>query len=163
MKGVFIEKQKFTQWWLWLPFGGLAIFAICAIVQQLVLKRTVGDNPMTDGGIIGFTLFVIGITYFIYSIELRTRIDENGIHLHFYPFFKSSYLWTSIMKVDFILYGFVGFGIRIVGRHGTVYNIKGNRGMAIQLKDGSKFLIGTQESEKIKAFATKYHKQTQIQ
>ena len=47
-------------------------------------------------------------------------------------------------------YGFVGYGIRLGSKYGTVYNMKGNRGLAIELNNGKKFVIGTQKEMELK-------------
>jgi len=163
MKETFTERQRFTQWWLWVLIGSLGAFAIYAVISQLIFNQTVGNNPMSNSSLLFFFIFVIAFVVFFYKIELRTKIDDKGIHLHFYPFFKSIYLWSSIEKIDFVRYGFVGYGIRFGGKYGTVYNIKGNRGFAIQLKDGKKYLIGSQETEKIKETTAFCHKHNPTQ
>ena len=38
-----------------------------------------------------------------------------------------------------------GWGIRLWTKYGTVFNIKGKKGLAIELYSGKKFLIGTQK------------------
>jgi hypothetical protein len=58
------------------------------------------------------------------------------------------------MKV--LNYGFVGgWGVRLWTKYGTVYNVKGNIGLAIELKNGTKFLIGTQKEIELRSFLEK--------
>ncbi|MGB5272717.1 MAG: hypothetical protein WBN39_01570, partial [Flavobacteriaceae bacterium] len=69
--------------------------------------------------------------------------------------FNKQFKWEDIDKAEIIKYRFVGFGIRLSFKYGTVYNIKGNLGMALHLKDGKKYLIGTQKPEELqKAIAS---------
>lgn len=52
------------------------------------------------------------------------------------------------MKV--INYGFVGgWGIRLWTKYGTVYNVSGNKGLFIKLKNGKTMVIGTQKSQEL--------------
>ncbi len=40
-------------------------------------------------------------------------------------------------------------GIWLFTKYGTVYNTRGNKGLALELKNGKKFLIGTQKMEEL--------------
>ena len=63
-----------------------------------------------------------------------------------FPFIKKRVSWKEIKSAEVVNYGFVGgWGIRLWTNFGTVYNIKRNKGLAIELTNGKKFLIGTQK------------------
>ena len=71
--------------------------------------------------------------------------------MRFFPLVKKDIKWKDIKDVQVIEYGFVGgFGIRLGTKYGTVYNIKGNKGLAIELTNGKKYLIGTQKETELK-------------
>lgn len=53
---------------------------------------------------------------------------------------------------DCILWIYWWLGIRFGSKYGTAYNMKGNYGLAIKLKNGQKFLIGTQKVEELGQF-----------
>ena len=73
--------------------------------------------------------------------------------MRFFPFVKKEFQWSEIQKSKVVNYGFVGgWGIRLFTKYGTVYNIRGNKGLAIELKNGKKYLIGTQKEEEMKKF-----------
>ncbi len=76
---------------------------------------------------------------------LKTEIDLNEIRFSFVPFVKKRIKWSEIKKAEVVNYGFVGWGIRLSFKYGIVYNIKGNRGLAIELRDGKRFVICTQK------------------
>ena len=64
--------------------------------------------------------------------------------------------WKEIKKVEIVTYGFVGgWGIRLWTKYGTVYTIKGNKGLAIELLNGKKFLIGTQKETELNKIVEK--------
>lgn len=127
----FKEVQKFTQWWLWLSLLGIGV--ILFYIQSNL------------GPII---LIVIGLLFL--SMRLITRIDENGIHYRFFPFVSQDYSWSEILTARVIDYGFVGgWGIRLFTPYGTVYNVKGSKGLAVELKDGRKFCLGTQRPQEL--------------
>ncbi len=146
----FKEEQRFTQWWIWailIPIGALPAIGI---YQQFILKQPFGDKPMTDTGFLFFSVFIYGLIGLFLSFKLKTTVDKTGIHVHFYPILKRSVSWVDIKSIAVLNYGFVsGWGIRYWTRYGTVYNIKGKMGLAIELKNGVKFLIGTQKHEEL--------------
>lgn len=83
-------------------------------------------------------------------IRLKTVIDNEKIQISFFPFTRKNVKWDDIESVKIVDYGFVGgWGIRLGTKYGTVYNIKGSKGLAIELKNGKKFLIGTQKEKEL--------------
>ena len=149
-KLLFEEKQRFTQWWLWLLMIGVGCIPLYAIYKQLILGIPFGNNPMSDVGTIIFSVFVFSLIALMGSVNLKTEIYEDEIRMRLFPFTRKKIKWNEIRKVEIIKYGFVGgWGIRGGTKYGTVYNMRGNKGLAIELKNGKKFIIGTQQSEKL--------------
>ncbi len=139
------ESQRFTQWWVWLFLLGISALPVYGIIQQLVFKEPWGDNPMPDWGLILFALGTAAMVYFIYAIHLKTWIHPDGVRVSFPPFFRNKHFpFKDMVSAQVVTYGFVGYGLRISLKYGTVYNIKGNKGLAIVMKNGKKFMIGTQ-------------------
>ncbi len=147
MNNYFKETQKFSQWWLWLTLIIILLFPIIGIIQQLIFKIKFGDKPMSDFGLIIFFLCTLAFIGFFKYIKLETELNNTGLKMSFVPFVKKDIKWEHIKSIKIVTYGFVGYGIRIGSSYGTVYNIKGNKGLAIKLKNGKKFLIGTQKTE----------------
>ena len=58
--------------------------------------------------------------------------------------------WEDIKSTKVITYKFVGYGLRLGTKYGTIFNIKGSRGLQIELKSGEKVLIGTQQADDMK-------------
>lgn len=140
------EEQKFTQWWLWLILIGVGILAVIGTYNQLIFGEEFGNKPMSDFGIIIFSVLVFGMIAMFLLVRLKTEIDQNEIRMNFFPFVKKRISWKEIKSAEVVNYGFVGgWGIRFWTAYGTVYNIKGNKGLAIELTNGKKFLIGTQK------------------
>lgn len=129
---VFRESQKFTQWWLWLmllSIGALLFYAAPANLGALIL-------------------LVISLLFLF--MRLITKVDEEGVRFNFFPFVKRAYSWNDIASARIVDYGFVGgWGIRLFTSYGTVYNVKGRKGLAVELKNGKKFCLGTQRPEEL--------------
>lgn len=139
------EEQKFTQWWLWLILIGIGVLPIFGIYKQLILKEKFGDKPMSDVGLIVFCIFTFCLIAIFWFMQLKTKIDQDEIRINFFPFFKKRIMWKDIKSAKIVTYGFVGYGIRFGSEYGTVYNTRGNKGLAIELKSGKKIMIGTQK------------------
>jgi hypothetical protein len=160
MKIEFTEEQKFTQWWIWLILIPIGILPIIGTYKQIILGEPFGDNPMSDEGIILFAGFIFSMLGLFLLMKLTTKIDQDKIEIQFFPFTKRTTQWNEIKKLEVINYGFVGgWGIRLWTKYGTVYNTKGNKGLAIELLDGRKYLVGTQKQSELTEIVKKLSEQ----
>ncbi len=160
MKTQFKEEQKFTQWWLWVILIGVGMIPIFGLYKQIVLGEKFGNNPMSDVGLVFFAFFVFSLLALFYFMRLKTEIDRNGIKMSFFPFVKKNVNWNDVKSAKVVNYGFVGgWGIRGSIKYGTVYTMKGAMGLAIDLKNGKKFLIGTQKEAEIEKVVVKFGEQ----
>lgn len=139
---IFLETQKFTQWWL-----SVAIFWV---FTALNLYANRNSFSVTE------SIFIIGlvslVTVLIYSIEMETIIDEQGIRVRFFPFHINYryFPWRSVKKIYVRTYAplreYGGWGIRGFLGRGKAYNIRGNQGIQLLLQDNKRLLLGTQKS-----------------
>ena len=156
MSIVFKETQKFSQWWLWLILIAIGALPVSGLYKQLYLNEAFGDKPMSDLGLIIFAVFVFSLIAMFWFVQLKTEIDQNEIRMRFFPLVKKRVSWEEIKNAEIVNYGFVGgWGIRLSTKYGTVYNIKGDKGLAIELLNGKNFLIGTQKPNELTAMLEK--------
>ncbi|TPV31432.1 hypothetical protein FJ651_14660 [Paucihalobacter ruber] len=153
MHQVFKETQRFTQWWLW------AINILVFLLVSLTLYTSLNIETNTNN--YSWMLFIWIITLLIpvlfWLMRLETRIDRGGIYIKYVPFLRRSYKWEDIQSFEVINYGFVGgWGIRFGTKYGTVYNVKGNKGLYLILKSGKRVCIGTQQPELLKKMLEKF-------
>lgn len=128
----FKEVQKFTQWWLWLLLLSIGLMFIYAQTANLG------------------ALILVVVSLLFLSLRIITEVDRTGIRFRYFPFIKRTYRWQEIASAQVVDYGFVGgWGIRLFTPYGTIYNVKGSKGLAVELKDGSKFCLGTQKPEEL--------------
>ncbi|MBR5470034.1 MAG: hypothetical protein IKU78_06160 [Paludibacteraceae bacterium] len=136
---LFLEKQRFTQWWLWLIM--ILVVASAFYYEESTLEKIV--------------VLVILIPFFLFVLNLETEISSEGISVRFFPFHlkKKFFAWDEIVKAEVREYSplleYGGWGIRR-GKSGVAYNVKGNMGLQLVLKSGKKILIGTQKTEELK-------------
>ena len=150
---IFEEQQRFNQWWLRLLLIGIATSAVYGIYEQLIIGEPFGSKPMSDDGVMAYFVFSMALILLFRWMRLDTRIDQNGIYMRFTPFVTKSITWSEVQNLHIVHYGFVGgWGIRFFTAYGTVYNMRGTKGLAINLEKGKKFLIGTQKPDLLNQF-----------
>ncbi len=151
MKRSFTEEQKFTRWWLWIILIGIGVLPIFPVFKQVSNEVEVVSENSFGFAFIIFSVIIYGLIALFLVVKLKTEINQNEIRMSFFPFVKKQVGWSEIKTAEVVNYGFVGgWGIRLGTAYGTVYNIKGNKGLAIELTNGKKFLIGTQKETEMK-------------
>ncbi len=165
---IFKEYQRFDQWWL----IALFVFVYLKFGYDLLLVYKGETELNTDTSIVlifASTVLVLA-TILIFSLRLKTRIDERGISYQLSPFHLEvkNLPWESLEECSVRKYSpileYGGWGLRGtirskifgVGKIGKAYNIRGNVGIQIVLKDGTKILIGTQKIEQAKEVIKNY-------
>ncbi len=148
MTKVYVEEQRFRQLWLWGIIIGLPM-----LLTIFLLSENFGDHPLPKGELIFVLFSAWGSVLLFWMLSLRTKIDKDDIVIQFFPFRKKRIKWDEIATAEVLNYGFVGgFGIRMWTKYGTVYNVDGQMGLALELKNGKKICIGTQRAEELKKF-----------
>ena len=165
---IFKENQRFDQWWL------IALFVIVYLKfgydLLLVYRGKTELNTDTSIMLIFASTVLVLATILIFSLRLKTRIDEKGISYQLSPFHleAKNIPWESLEDCSVRKYSpileYGGWGLRGtirlkmfgIGKNGRAYNIKGNAGIQMELKDGTKILIGTQKIEQAKEVIKNY-------
>ena len=140
MQVLFEEKQKFNQWWLW---AILLIFPLLSVI------------PFDDNGLnIYYVIIGISIPLIFYLFELRTIVTSEGLSFQFFPFHFKKHLVKieDIEKIEALQYkplgDYGGWGIRY-GFKGKAYNVSGNLGVKVHLKNGRNILFGSQKHKEL--------------
>ncbi len=158
---IFIEKQNIRKWWVWL----LIILVNLVYIYFLFKIDIIGDFKKEKLGLVSSWMIFILVSLLFYFLKLETKFDAKGIHYKMTPFhFKYQFIaWEDILTHEIkkynLLLDYGGWGIKqsLIGK-GIAYNILGNLGLYITLKDNQKILIGTQKADELKTFLeTKIH------
>jgi hypothetical protein len=148
----FNEIQGLSKKWVLVPLiCVLGIFGYIAI-KQIIIGSPVGNKPMPNYMLVFNIAFILLIIYILYAVKLETTIDKRGITVKLKPFVHKNILWKDIKSIEDVQYEFIGYGIRLNTKYGTVYNMNGNKGLFIKLKNGKKILIGTQNETELKNY-----------
>ncbi|WP_139420252.1 hypothetical protein [Chryseobacterium mulctrae] len=88
----FTEKQRFTQWWLWLLLSAVMIYTIYNFIED---RQYFSPLELAISILIPILVIILFLV-----IRLETKIDEQGISVRFFPFqitFRY-YPWRNIKK-----------------------------------------------------------------
>ncbi len=152
---IYVEEQKFTQAWI------VALILISTLIPVYIMTQEFlkddGSMELLEYSLM--MLLLLGLPIFFFNLKLKTRIDKGGITFRFTPFhFKPKHItWSVISKAYTRTYNplteYGGWGIKGGAfwnkSKGIAYNISGNKGLQLELKNGKKILIGTKKPTEI--------------
>jgi len=161
-KVLFSEEQRFTQKWLWLLIIGATLISvvptIVGIYSQEILKKPWGNNPANTLAlllILFFEIFLMGgIILLFIKMRLKVEIKTDSLWFSLPPLARK---WRCIKNEEIERFEvrkyrpvgeYGGWGIKGNNRN-KAYNISGNVGLQLYLKNGRKILFGTQEGQSI--------------
>ena len=165
-KILFREVQKFRTWWLWLILAGTFGSSVVPLWYGLWLQLTTGEpwgNHPADDLTLGIvtlliTLLMGGLLLMFMTMQLETEITTEGISFRYRPLVRK---WRTIPIEDIMRFeagtyrpiaDYGGWGVRQgFGKKGRAYNVSGNLGLTIFLKNGKKVLLGTRRVQSISA------------
>ncbi len=151
----FYETQRFCQWWMWLIMIGINAIFLLGCVQQLLLQKPFGDNPVGNMELIIVTAVILLVTALLFAVRLHTYVNAEGVYVRFFPlqFRAKFYDWNNIQAAYVRKYNpmteFGGWGYKVRMNAGKVYSMSGNRGLQLVLMNGKKVLIGTRQPEQL--------------
>ena len=154
---VYREEQNFD-WWVYALVAGAD--AIYWGVVLLALRAGPNAAPGPGPGALGLALLVVaGVVFpallFIGLLRMTTEVSPAGARVWFgwVPTYRRRIPFGSIQRIEVVTYRplaeYGGWGIRI-GRDGVrAFSARGNRGVRLDLADGTRLLIGSQRPEEL--------------
>jgi hypothetical protein len=161
-KSYFKEEQHFTQPWLWvvliLSMGAMIVPMFIGLYIQLVMGKPWGNQPLGDTALLWVSglelVFAIALFLLFIKMKLIIHVDELGLHFRYPPLIikeksiRKDEIQTFAIREYKPVKEYGGWGIKYgSGRNGKAYNVKGNIGMQLELKNGKKVLFGTQRAD----------------
>ena len=98
-KILFSEKQRFTQWWLWLILLAVSAMPLFGLFHEL-RSETPFTNPETNTGLLLSLIVVFPILALFIFMKLETQIAGHGIYVKLFPlhlkflYFPSGYFYV---------------------------------------------------------------------
>lgn len=144
---LFEERQFSRQPWLLLLVGLIALATAAIFVQQIVRGRPVGENPMSDWGVVVLViLFGIGLPALILWMHVETTVRTDGISVSVVPFTRRFIRPEEIShfadRTVRPLRDYGGWGIRGFGGN-RAYLMRGDTGVQLDLVSGDKVFLGS--------------------
>lgn len=159
---LFTEEQRFGQAWLWVALVGMDISFFSLFFAQFFGPVPPRPSSTTEMFVMALVaLLCLGITALFVLLKLTTRVTGQGISLQFTPLHRKAliFLFSDISEYSVRTYRpimeYGGWGIKR-GPGGLAYNVSGNRGLQLVLKNGQKILIGTQKPEQLRTILDRH-------
>ncbi len=143
----FSELQRFKQVWVW-AIVLLSSSIPVVIITYHLLKKDGVMAPDASEWVAAVILPAFGILLFR-TIRLETTIDATGVSYRLFPFQlkRRQKSWDEIDRIFVREYSplkeYGGWGMRHTFTRGTAYNVSGNMGLQLVLRNNKKILIGT--------------------
>jgi hypothetical protein len=139
---LFHEEQQFRQPWIW---------ALLLLISAAMLAVAFTHHSFWFALVV--LLLDTAIAGFMYSLKLTTEVRQDGIYLRFFPLWvRQTIPFSDIARYEARTYRpileYGGWGVRY-GWKGKAYNVRGNRGVQLELRDGKRLLIGSQRPEEL--------------
>jgi hypothetical protein len=125
---------------------------LCALVG-LGFAGTLGT--LLNPGVI-VPLVVLPLVGFLLLFgEMRTEVRDDALYTRWFPLTRwHRFAWNEIQSCEAVTYrpirDYGGWGIRC-GRKGKAYNVTGNRGVQLELTNGKRLLLGSQQPDELAA------------
>ncbi len=161
-KILFFEEERFNQKWNLFLINpvcvGFIFFQLYSLYSQLILKKPVGSDPLSDTWLILMSFLVIPLMIFLiwlFSVtKLTVQVDSEKISIRFYPMVKREVLLSDINSFEIKEFNpiidFGGWGLRYSIRWKTTgYILKGKVGVHIHLKNGKNLLISSERANEL--------------
>ncbi|MAW20935.1 MAG: hypothetical protein CMD16_00895 [Flavobacteriales bacterium] len=149
MHYLFEENQKFRQWWLWL-------ILLFSLITPMIFFD---NNPVGYN----YVLMILLILLLFFLLELRIKINPEGLYYQFFPFHLKVYMIKAkqiknIETVQYSPFDQGGWGIKY-GFQGKSYTVSGNKGLKIFLSNGRTIIFGSQRYKEMEKALRKIKKQ----
>ena len=161
-KILFSEEQRFTQKWIWILIIVATLISvgptIYGIFSQEISGKPWGNNP-TETSVLMVILFIEtvimgGIIVLLLKMRLKLEIRLDGLWFSYPPLLrkiqhirKDEIVRFEVRKYNPVFeYG--GWGMKGSTKN-KAYNVSGNSGLQLYLKNGKRILFGTKQSHSI--------------
>jgi hypothetical protein len=148
------EEQRFRQWWIWVLVGAPAALAWWPFIQQIIGGEPVGQNPAPDWVVwVLWLLFGLALPFLFGRVCLVIEVTDEQVSIRYWPFSRRAIALVDIQQVQARQYNAVkeygGWGVKGWSKAKMAYNVSGDRGAELTLKDGRRIMLGSQRAEEL--------------
>lgn len=141
----FEEEQKFD------PRLANGLYLFLAAVGALAWFAARGGSE-GDAAVIALLPAFLALFVLFSTATMTTRVDDAGLAIETLYFVKRRIGFDDIESASPVTYrpirDYGGWGYRL-SREGKAYNMQGDRGVQLHLKNGGRVLVGSQRPEEL--------------
>ncbi|MCX6638617.1 MAG: DUF6141 family protein [Acidobacteria bacterium] len=147
------EVQRFRQLWLWALLAPVPVLFGWGLIQQIVLGKPWGSKPMPDLALMAVAAITLLFPIWFWNMRLVIEVRDQTLEFIFLLLWRRRRIpLDRIERAEPVTYRpireYGGWGIRL-GRDGWCYNVRGDRGVRLELEGGEKLLLGSQAPEEL--------------
>jgi hypothetical protein len=158
---LFEEQQRFAPGWIFFVFlitAPVVLMQAFGTYQQLVRRQPWGTHPASDQGLLWADLLVLvvccGVAWLVSSICMTVRVTRQLLDVNFYPVrhkrIRLSDISTAFVRSFSPMLEYCGWGLRLsIKGNGWGYFLRGDQGVQLLLRDGTKMLVGSQDPARL--------------
>ncbi len=150
----FREVQHFRRSWLWLVVLLPTILAWWPFVRQVLGGQPVGQHPLPDWGVwLVWLLIGVGLPLFFGLLRMEVELTDRELTIVYRPLARRRVLLAEILQVEVRHYNalkeYGGWGVKGWSRDKMAYNVSGDQGVELRLKDGRSLLVGSRRPDEL--------------
>ncbi|MBD2724289.1 hypothetical protein [Hymenobacter armeniacus] len=148
---LFQERQVFVRrWWPLLLTPAVVVTTLLWLVPAKGAPSATSDMV---AGMVAATMGLLGIGLLL-MLRLETRLSKTGVYYRLFPLHWRWQLWPwaeitqAFVRSYDPLGEYGGWGLK-GSRRNRAYNISGDQGLQLVLRNGNRLLLGTQRPAEI--------------
>jgi hypothetical protein len=123
------------------------------LIWQVALRHTWGKHPISNGDVIGWTVFLWLIYFRLITVRLVTKVRQGELVIAMRGLWRLRRVpLDRILSVETITHDIArdygGYGFRST-REGKAYVANGGRGVRVTLPAGEKLVVGSQRPDEL--------------
>ena len=148
------EEQRFRQTWVLVIVLGVAGLMWWTFIRQIWLGEPMGDNPAPDWGVLALVdLHRGGPALLLPPRQAGDRGDVRAGSRPLFPDWRRQISLADVQTVEVRKYNAIkeygGWGIKGWTSKSVAYNVSGDTGVQLTLRDGRKVMLGSQRAEEL--------------
>jgi hypothetical protein len=156
------EKQTLHQTWIYVVLIAILGVFLWALIQQVFLGNPFGNHPVPDIILAITGIIPIGFLIILSVGKMHTIVTDKEIKVKITPFM---FQWKHIHFSEILSYSsttyfpikdYGGWGIRLTLKGSRAYNVRKNKGVRIDLKNGRHIMIGSSHPDKLELAIQKH-------
>ena len=159
---LYYEKQRFPLRRVAVVLAAPPCVMLGLLIWQVALGHPVWKQPMSNGNVIGWTIFLWLIYFRLLTVRLVTEVRDGELVIALRGLWRARRVpLDDIQSVETVTFDpqrdYGGYGIRS-SRQGTAYIADGNQGVRLKLVKGAALVVGSQRSSELVSVLRLPHK-----